>query len=121
MTCNRAAQPCTAGTDDTAADRMSGDCYDPVRLCPGGIGPSFLEWSGLVQTFRDPRSAHLFVRPTFHVVYEACAMAWHTSFFLYPHLGHNLAFICSNPSDPYVLFLEPRFCFISYVRPLCFP
>ena len=51
----------------------------------------------------------------------ACAMAWHTSFFLYPRFGHNLAFICSISSDPYVLFLEPRFCFISYVRPLCFP
>ena len=48
----------------------------------------------------------------------ACAMAWHTSFFLYPCFGRNLAFICSNPSDPYVLFLEPRFCFISYVQPL---
>ena len=93
-------------------------CYDPTHLCPGGIGPSFLERSGLVQIVRDPRSAHLFVRLTFHAVYMACAMAWHTSFFLYPHFGHKLAFICSNPSDPYVLFLEPRFCFISYVRPL---
>ena len=34
---------------------------------------------------------------------------------LYPRFGHNLAFICSNLSNPYVLFLEPRFCFISYV------
>ena len=40
---------------------------------------------------------------------------------LYPCLGHNLAFICSVPSDPYVLFLEPHFYFISYVQPLCFP
>ena len=40
---------------------------------------------------------------------------------LYPRFGHNLAFVCPVPSDPFVLFLEPRFCFISYVRPLCFP
>ena len=92
-----------------------------MRLCPGGIRPSFLEWSGLVQIFQDPQSAHLFVRPTFHVVYVTCAMAWHTSFFLYPHFGRNLAFIYSDPSDPYILFLEPHFCFISYVWPLCFP
>ena len=56
-------------------------CYDPARLCPGGIGPSFLERSGLVQVVRDPRSAHLFVRPTFHAVYVTCVKAWHTSFF----------------------------------------
>ena len=93
-------------------------CYDPTCLCPGGIGPSILEWSGLIQIVQDPQSAHLFVRPTFHAVYVACAMAWHMSLFLYPRFGHNLAFICSNPSDPYVLFLEPHFCFISYVRPL---
>ena len=79
-----------------------------------------LERSGLVQIFWDPRSAHLFVWPTFHTVYVTCAMAWHTSFFLYPRFGRNLAFICSVPSDPHVLFLEPRFCFISYVQPLCF-
>ena len=42
------------------------------------------------------------------------------SFFLYPHFGRNLVFVCSVPSDPHILFLEPRFCFISYVRPLCF-
>ena len=92
-------------------------CYDPTCLCPGSIGLSFLEWSGLVQIVWDPRSTHLFVQPTFHAVYVACAMAWHMSFFLYPHFGHNLTFICSVPSDPYVLFLEPHFCFISYVRP----
>ena len=40
---------------------------------------------------------------------------------LYPRFGHNLVFVCSVLSDPYVLFLEPRFCFISYVQPLCFP
>ena len=97
------------------------DCYDPARLCPGGIGPSFLERSGLVQIVRDPRSTHLFVRPTFHAVYVTSVKAWHTSFFLYPCLGHNLTFVCPVPSDPFVLFLEPRFCFISYVRPLCFP
>ena len=56
-------------------------CYDPARLCPSGIGLSFLEWSGLVQVVRDPRSAHLFVRPTFHVVYVTSVKAWHTSFF----------------------------------------
>ena len=96
-------------------------CYNPTCLCPGGIGLSFLEQSGLVQIVWDPRSTHLFVQPTFHMVYMACAMAWHMSFFLYPCLSHNLAFICLIPSDPYVLFLEPRFCFISYVQPLCFP
>ena len=96
-------------------------CYDPACLCPGSIGLSFLEQSGLVQIVQDPWSARLFVRPTFHAVYVACAMAWHMSFFLYPHFGHNLAFICLIPSDPYVLFLDPRFCFISYVWPLCFP
>ena len=95
-------------------------CYDPARLCPGGIRPSLLDRSGLVQNVRDPRSAHLFVRPTFHAVYVTCVKAWHMSFFLYPRFGHNLAFVCSVPSDPYVLFLEPRFCFISYVWPLCF-
>ena len=94
--------------------------YDPARLCPGGIGLSFLDWSGLVQNVRDPRSAHLLVWPTFHAVYVTCVKAWHTSFFLYPHFGHNLAFVCSIPSNPYVLFLEPCFCFISYVQPLCF-
>ena len=36
-------------------------CYDPVCLCPSGIGPSFLERSGLVQVVWDPQSAHLFV------------------------------------------------------------
>ena len=55
-----------------------GMCYDPARLCPGGIGLSFLERSGLVQIVRDPRSAHLFVRPTFHAVYATCVKAWHT-------------------------------------------
>ena len=40
---------------------------------------------------------------------------------LYPCFGHNLTFVCPVPSDPFVLFSEPRFCFISYVRPLCFP
>ena len=79
-------------------------CYDPACLCPGGIGLSFLERSGLVQIVRDPQSAHLFVRPTFHMVYVTCAMAWHTSFFLYPRFGHNLAL--------YVQFhLTLTFCF----------
>ena len=97
-----------------------GSCYDSTRLCPGGIRPSLLERSGLVQIVRDPQSAHLFVQPTFHAAYVICVMAWHTSFFLYPCFGYNLAFVCSVPSDPYVLFLEPHFCFISYVQPLCF-
>ena len=59
-------------------------------------------------------------RPSFcptdlpHGIRGMC-MAWHMTFFLYPRFGHKLTFICSNPSDPYVLFLEPHFCFISYV------
>ena len=75
-------------------------CYDFAHLCPGGIRPSFLEWSGLVQIVWDPQSTCLFVRPTFHVIYVACAMAWHMSFFLYPCFGHNLAFICSVSIRP---------------------
>ena len=90
-------------------------CYDSTCLSPGGFRLSFLEWSGLVLIAWDPQSAYLFVQLTFHTVYMTCAMVWHTSFFLYPHFGHNLAFICSVSSDPYVLFLEPCFCFISYV------
>ena len=34
--------------------------------------------------------------------------------------NNHLTFICSDPSNPYILFLEPHFCFISYVWPLCF-
>ena len=51
-----------------------------------------------------------------------CAMCHGLAYviLLYPRFGHNLTFICSNPSNPYVLFLEPRFCFITYVQPLCF-
>ena len=39
----------------------------------------------------------------------------------YPCFGRNLTFVCSVPFGPYILFLEPHFCFISYARPLCLP
>ena len=61
--------------------RRLASCYDPARLCPSGIGLSFLERSGLVQVVQDPQSTHLFVRPTFHTVYVTSVKAWHTSFF----------------------------------------
>ena len=92
----------------------------PCAYAPAASDRAFwngLDWSRLSGTLGVPT---VFVQPTFHAVYVTCAMAWHTSFFLYPHFGRNLAFVCSVPSDPHVLFLEPRFCFISYVRPLCF-
>ena len=71
-----------------------------------------LDWSRLSGTLRAPM--FLFDQPSMWY-------RWHTSFFLYPHFGHNLTFIFSDPSNPYVLFLEPHFCVISYVWPLCFP
>ena len=88
----------------------------PRTYAPAASDRAFwnsLDWSRLSGTLRAPT---LFVRLTFHAVYVTCAMAWHTSFFLYPRFGRNLVFVCSVPSDPHILFLEPRFCFISYVR-----
>ena len=88
-------------------------------------------WNGLdlVQIVRDPRSTHLFVRPTFHVVYVACAMAWHTSLFyilvlvttllLYVQIHltlmfyfQNLTFVLFLMSDPYA-FLQYTYCVLS--------
>ena len=73
----------------------------------------------MVQVVWDPRSAHLFVRPTFHAVYVTCVKAWHTSFFyilvlvitsllyvqFHPTLSfyfQNLAFVLFLMSDHYV-------------------
>ena len=97
-----------------------GLCYNPACLCPGGIGPSFLERSGFGPDCLGPLE-----RPSFcptDLSRGICGMCHGLAYIilLYPRFGHNLTFICSDLSDPYVLFLEPHFCFISYVRPLCF-
>ena len=80
--------------------KFRGDCYDPMCLCPGGIGLSFLEWPGLVQIVQDPRSTHSFC-PT-DLPRSICDMC------------HGLAYVILFIS---LFWSKPRFCMFSSIWP----
>ena len=61
--------------------------------------------------------------PTFLSDWPSTRYMWHVPWLGIRHSFYILVLVITSlfPSDPYVLFLEPHFCFISYVQPLCFP
>ena len=71
-------------------------CYNPTRLCPSSIGPSFLEWSGLGPDCLGP-SEHPSFCPT-NLPRGIC--------------GIRHSFISS-------FWSQPRFYVFRSIRPLC--
>ena len=109
--------------------------YDIIRPQGFGLNGEVLLWSHalkprqlwteLLWTVLDgSRSSGTLGAPILLFARHSTRYIWHV---LHPDIlhfyyilvyGNNLIFVCSFPPNPYVLFSEPRFCFIRCAQPL---
>ena len=93
----------------------------PCAYAPVASDQAFwngLDWSRLSRTLGVP--VFLSNQPSMWYMWHVAWLGICHSFYILILVVTSLLYV-QYPSDPYVLFLEPRFCFISYVQPLCFP